>query len=132
LTASSSAATARARAKSVVSSSSRPASARCSRPGGVDPRREPEADRAGVDPAGIHARHLHQRLQARLARGRERAQAGAHQTAVLSHQRHAVGNGRERHQVEIRVRLGRIAPGALEQRPASMCATPAAQSSGHG
>ena len=85
-------------------------------PGGVDPRREPEADRAGVDPARVDARDLHQRLQARLARGGQRAQALAHQAPVLADQRHAVGDGRERDEVQVGVGVGRVQSGAVEQR----------------
>ena len=44
-------------------------------PGGVDPRREPEADRAGVERARVDAGDGHQRAQPGLARSR-RARAG--------------------------------------------------------
>ena len=84
--------------------------------GGVDPRREPEADRAGVDPARVDARDLHQRLQPRLARRGERAQPLAHEPAVLADERHAVGDRRERDEVEVGVGVGRVHPGAVEQR----------------
>ena len=72
-------------------------------PGGVDPRREPEPDRARVDPARVDARDLHQRLQPGLARRRERAQPLAHEPPVLVHERHAVGHGGERDEVEVGV-----------------------------
>ena len=39
-------------------------------PGGVQPRAEPEADRGLVEPARVHARDVHQRPQADLARAR--------------------------------------------------------------
>ena len=116
LTASSSAATARARWTSVGQQQLEPRVGAVQPAGRVDPRRQPEADRAGVDPARVHARDLHQRLQPRLARRRERAQPLAHQAAVLADQRHAVGDRRERDDVEVRVGLGGVDAGAVEQR----------------
>ena len=84
--------------------------------GGVDPRREPEADRARVHPARVDARDLHQRLQPGLARRRERPQALAHQPPVLVHERHAVRHGGERDEVEVGVGGGGVQPGRLQQR----------------
>ena len=81
----------------------------------VDPRGEPEADRAGVDPARVDAGDLHQRLQPGLAGRGERAQALAHQAAVLADERHAVGDRRERHEIEVGIGVGRVRAGALQQ-----------------
>ena len=71
--------------------------------GRVDPRREPEPDRAGVDDRGIDVRRAHQRLQTGLLRSRERAQAGARKRAVLVEERHDVGDRGERDEVEVLV-----------------------------
>ena len=64
-----------ASAGSSVSSSSSAASGRPSRPGGVDPRREPEADRALVAGGRVDAGDAHQRPQPGLLRLREPPQA---------------------------------------------------------
>jgi hypothetical protein len=85
-------------------------------PGRVDARREPEPDRAGVDPAGIHARDRHQRLEPGLAGGGERPEPLAHEAPVLPHQRHAVGHRGERDDVEVRVGARGIHPGRFQQR----------------
>ena len=66
----------RASSASSVSSSSSAARRVAEPPCGVDPRREPEPDRAGVDRRRIDARDLHQRAQAGLLRARERAEPG--------------------------------------------------------
>ena len=71
--------------------------------GGVDPRREPEADGALVDDRGIDVRDAHQRAQPRLLRPRERAQPGARERAVLVDERHDVGDRREADQVGVLV-----------------------------
>ena len=71
--------------------------------GRVDPRREPEPDRAGVDDRGIDVRRAHQRLQTGLLRSRERAEAGARKRAVLVEERHDVGDRGERDEVEVLV-----------------------------
>ena len=84
--------------------------------GGVDPRREPEADGARVDPRRVGARDAHQRAQAGALRDRERAQPGAHEPPVLAAQRDAVGDRRERDEVEVDVGERRIATGGLQQR----------------
>jgi hypothetical protein len=70
-------------------------------PRGVDPRRQAEAERVGVQQAGIRARHHHQRAQAGLGRVGHRDDALAHQPAVLAAQRHHVGDGRERHELDV-------------------------------
>ena len=85
-------------------------------PGGVDAGREAEADGAGVHPARIDARHLHQGLEAGLAGGGERAQAGPDQPSVLAHERDDVGHGGERDHVEVGVGGPRVHPDRVEQR----------------
>ena len=71
-------------------------------PGGVQARRQREADaRARRRCAGSTPRDRHQRAQPGLGRARQRAQPAAHERAVLAHQRHDVGDRRERHQVEV-------------------------------
>ncbi len=84
--------------------------------GGVDPRREPEADGGRVDPRRVGAGDAHQGAQAGALRDRERAQPGAHEPPVLAAQRDAVGDRRERHEVEVDVGERRIATGGLQQR----------------
>ncbi len=81
-------------------------------PGGVDPRREPEPDGLLVEPRGIGLADAHQRAQAFAARARERDEALAHEPAVLAAQRDAVGDRRERDDVEIAVgeRRDRVPP----------------------
>ena len=56
-------------------------------PRGVDARREPEPDRALVDPRGIDAGGLHQRPEPRLLRTRKRAQARERERPVLVDER---------------------------------------------
>ena len=85
-------------------------------PGGVQPRAEPEADRGLVEPARVHARDVHQRAQADLARAGERPQALAHEPAVLALQRHDVGDRGQRDQVQVLVGQRRVLPRALQQR----------------
>ena len=82
-------------------------------PGRVQPRREREAERALVDAARVDARDRHQRAQPRLARRRQRAQATAHERAVLADQRDHVGDRRERDEVEVVLELARVAPAPL-------------------
>ena len=95
---------ARARSASSVSSSSSAGVGAVQPAGGVDARREPEADRARVEPRRVDLRDAHQRAQARASRvARERAQAVAHEPAVLAAQRHAVGDRGQRDEVEVRV-----------------------------
>ena len=69
--------------------------------GGVDPRREPEADRTLVERGRIHAGDAQQRAQARLLRLREAAQTDERERTVLVDERHDVGDRRERHDVEM-------------------------------
>ena len=76
--------------------------------GGVDARPEPEAARAGVDRRRIDAGRAHQRLQPRLLRARERAQARDRERAVLVDERHDVGDRRERDEVEVPLRDLRV------------------------
>jgi hypothetical protein len=82
-------------------------------PGGVDPRREPEAAGALVGGRGVDARDLHQRTQARLLRPPEPRQACERERAVLVDERDDVGDRRKRDQVEVLVEK-RMA--ATEQR----------------
>ena len=73
-------------------------------PCGVDARPEPEAARARVDGRRIDAGGAHERLQPRLLRARERAQARDRERAVLVDERHDVGDRRERDEVEMPLR----------------------------
>ena len=68
--------------------------------GGVDPRREPEADGRRVDGRGIDARGLHQRLEPGATRARERPQPGRGERAVLVDERDDVRDRREGDEVE--------------------------------
>ena len=95
------------------------------------PSRKPIA--ALVEPARVHARDLHQRPQAGLARGGQRAQALAHEAAVLALQRHDVGDGGQRDEVQVLVGQRAGPPPRRPAAPARACsATPAAHRSGHG
>ena len=87
---------------------------------GVEPRRVARARRA------ISAR------RPGLARRGQRAQALAHEAAVLAAQRHDVGDRGERDEVEVLVGGAGSAPGAASSACASLYATPAAHRSGHG
>ena len=69
--------------------------------GGVDPRREPEGDRRGIDGGRIHARGLHEGAQARTAGAGELTKARCGESAVLVLQRHDVGDRGEPHEVEL-------------------------------
>jgi hypothetical protein len=71
--------------------------------GSIDARRQPEADRAGVHDRGIDPRGAHQRLEARLLRAGERAEARARERTVLVEQRDDVGDRGQRDQVEVPV-----------------------------
>ena len=88
--------------------------------GGVDPRREPEADRARVDPRRVGARDAHERAQPGPRRRRQRAQARAHEAAVLAAQRHAVGDRGERDEVEVAVGAAGSRPAAASSAAASL------------
>ena len=81
----------------------------------VDARREREPERPLVDALRIDARDSHQCPHAGALGARQRAQAAAHQRAVLAHQRHQVGDRCERDDVQLVVELGRIAAGRGEQ-----------------
>ena len=60
--------------------------------GGVDPRRELEADRLRRYVLRLHARDLHQRPQTGPLRLRQRLEAATDDLAVLAQQRHHVGD----------------------------------------
>src|SRR6476646_6571678 len=64
--------------------------------GGVDPRREPQADRLLVEGCGIDAADAHQRPQPWFLRLREAAQSKQCKRAVLVDERDDVGNSRGR------------------------------------
>ncbi len=85
-------------------------------PGRVQARRERKADRALVHLRRIDARDCHQRAQTGLGRRRERAQAAAHERAVLADQRDDIGDRRERDQIELAAQLARVAPERRVQR----------------
>ena len=72
--------------------------------GGVDARREAEAERACLDRGGVDARGAHERAQARARCVRASARRPARERAVLVDERHDVGDGRERDEVELRSR----------------------------
>ena len=67
----------------------------------VDAGRQPEADLPSVDGGRIDVRNLHQRAQSRLLCPRQRSQSRDRQRAVLAHQRHDVGDRRERNEIEV-------------------------------
>ena len=85
-------------------------------PGRVDARAEPEAEVTRRDARAVDAGGRHQRPQPRLGGARHAAQAGPHQPTVLVQQRHHVGHGGQRHQVEVLVELVAIASAARVQR----------------
>ena len=72
--------------------------------GGVEARREPEADGARVDGSRIDAGALHERAQAGLRRAREGAEAGDGERPVLVDERDDVGDRREGDEVEVAAR----------------------------
>ena len=90
---------------------------------GVDPRRQPEGEAGGVKRARIGARDPHQSPQARAFGAGHLHQPVAHEPAVLAAQRHQVGHGGERHELEVAAAVG--APSAS----ASLCATAVPHSS---
>ena len=103
-------------------------------PGGVEPRREAERDRALVDPQRLapRATRISARSPGRAVRG-ERAQPGAHEAAVLAAQRDDVGDRRDRDELELGVALaGAERRRASRSACASFAATAVAQSCGHG
>jgi hypothetical protein len=81
--------------------------------GGVDPRREPEPDRALVARRRVDVRDAHERPQPRLLRLGQPPQAGERERAVLVEEGDDVGDGRERDEVEVPVE--ERMPGAEER-----------------
>ena len=69
--------------------------------GSVDPRREAEADVRLVNALGRDVRDLHERAQAEPRRAAHLIEPTAHERAVLAEERHHVGDGGQRDQVEI-------------------------------
>ena len=67
----------------------------------VDPRREAEADVRLVDALGRDLRDLHERAQADPRRAAHLLEPTAHERTVLAEERHHVGDGGKRDQVEI-------------------------------
>ena len=68
---------------------------------GVDPRRQPEGQAGGVKRARIRARDPHQSPQTRAFGAGHLHQPVAHEPAVLAAQRHQVGHGGERDELEV-------------------------------
>ncbi len=66
----------------------------------VDPRRQPEADRSGVDGGRIDVRAPHERLQPRTRRRGEDPKTCGCERAVLVNQRNDVGDRGQRDEVE--------------------------------
>ena len=114
---SSSSAICAARSGSSVSSSSSPASARYRRPAAFRRGASAKATARSSTLPGSTARDGHQRAQPGLGGAGQRAQAAAHERAVLAEQRHHVGDRRQRHQVEIAARARRSSrPARSRQR----------------
>ena len=90
-----------ARALSSVSSSSSPASARCRRPAALMRGASRKPTRAASSPLGSTRATRISARRPGLRVARQRAQAGAHEPAVLAAQRHEVGDRRERDEVEV-------------------------------
>jgi hypothetical protein len=84
--------------------------------GRVDARAEPEAEVARRDARAVDAGGRHQRPQPGLGGARHAAQPSPHQSTVLVEQRHHVGHGGQRHQVEVLVELVAFASAARVQR----------------
>ena len=80
-------------------------------PRGVQARRKCEGERARGEPGGIDSRCGHQRPQPRLARARENVQATPHERAVLTRERHHVGDGRQRDEVQVALQRSGVAAG---------------------
>ncbi len=70
-------------------------------PGGVDPRSEAEAERAGIERARVGPADRDQRPQAGPGGVRQRREPLAHEPPVLVDQRHQVGDRRERDQLDV-------------------------------
>ncbi len=77
--------------------------------GGIDARREPEADVGGAHPCAVDSRSGHERPQPRPRGAGKPAQAGPHQAAVLVLERYHVRDRRQRDQVEVRLERRRVA-----------------------
>ena len=74
---------------------------------GVEARPQREAEIGGGEAATIAARHVHQRLDAgTAATSADPLQPLMHQDAVVAIQRHHVGDGAERHQIQIIRHIG--------------------------
>ena len=84
--------------------------------GGIDARRQPEADAPLVQLARLDPRNRHQRTQPRLTGGRQHAQSASHDAAVLADERNHVGDRRKRHQVEVLIGLVAVVPCRQEYR----------------
>ena len=86
---------------SSVSSSSRPASARRSRPAALirGASRKPSVPASSA--LGSASADGHQRPQARSCGARQRRQPLAHEPAVLARERHQIGDRRQRHELEV-------------------------------
>ena len=65
---------------------------------------------------GSTASHAQQRPQPGSRGAGDRAQALLHERAVLAHERHEVGDRRERDEVELRLQLSGVAPGRPVER----------------
>ena len=81
-------------------SSSTPRSAWPSRPDGVEPRREDEADASRGERLALEARRADQRAQPEVLRLGEHLEPVAREDAVLAAQRRDVGDRRERDEIE--------------------------------
>ena len=120
LRASSTSASSRARCSSVVVSSSSASRGWPSRPAAL--MRGASRKPISVAPIarGLAAGDAHQRVEPGAARAAQRLEAGAHQRAVLALQRHDVGDGGERHQVELALDDRAVGAGAGDQRLAQL------------
>ena len=88
--------------------------------GGVQPRGEAEADRAGVELARVGLRDPQQGAQPRAPRAGQRGQPGADEPPVLAAQRHAVGHRGQGDEVEVVVGARRIAARGRQQGGAEL------------
>ena len=88
--------------------------------GRVQARRQPEAHRALVHAARVDAGAGHERAQPGLRRARERAQAAARERTVLAAQGDAVGDRRERHEIEVLGHASSLRPLACASASASL------------
>ena len=97
--------------------------------GRVDPRREPEADRRLVDRGGVDVGDAHQCAQTGPLRLCEPPQAEQRERAVLVDERHDVGDGGERDDVQMALEKRVI---GAEQRLRELPDDPGAAQSGEG